>query len=92
MSISTPNYPPGTVMEVSEAFACDLDGRNVVMIPGVDRVTADHELVRRFPRHFRPVEPQTTYDVEAATDIPGERRVRSRPAVVARNKTVREEI
>ena len=84
MSIIHPEYSPDTVMEPIEPFAADLDGRNIVMVPSRDRVTADHELVRRYPTFFRPVEAagggEVKFSTEAATDNPGEHRARGRPA------------
>jgi hypothetical protein len=82
LSIIHPQYTPDTVMEPVEPFAADLDGRNIVMVPNRDRVTADHELVKRYPTFFRPVEGsggEVKYETEAASDNPGEHRARQRP-------------
>ncbi len=91
MSIIQPTYSPDTVMEPIEAFACDLDGRNQVMVPGRDRVTADHELVKRYPTFFRPIEAEgggiVKYQTEAATDNPGEQRARQRTARTTERET-----
>lgn len=50
------------------------------MVRGKDRVAAGHELVQKHPIYFKPISADMTYDIEEATDNPGEQRARRQPS------------
>jgi hypothetical protein len=78
-------YNPSQILEATESFATDDFGERITVHQGITRVTADHELAKRFPQYFRPVEEGLTYPpVEAATANPGE--IRARPSRASKGK------
>jgi hypothetical protein len=70
---------PSEVMEATENFVTDLNGEQVVILAGTTRVAADHELVKRYPDWFKPLE--LSYRSEDMTAEPGARRNRQRQPV-----------
>lgn len=62
------------VFVANTTFATQVDGTPVVVRKGRDRVRRGHELLRDHPGFFDPVDLEVTYDVEQATQAPGEKR------------------
>ena len=62
------------MFKATESFTANLlDGSSVIVNRDRSYYDEEHELVRRFPQFFKPVE-QPRPDVEQATREPGERR------------------
>lgn len=65
------------VMIAKRSFSCIIDGRQYTVRKGVDRVAADHELVKEHPDFFETADFTVTFPLtEAATANPGEKRGR----------------
>lgn len=60
-------------MIATETFRAVINGFSDLVTAGQTRVDADHELVRRYPERFAPVESERP-EVEQATSAPGEKR------------------
>lgn len=65
---------PDDVMVARESGSADIDGVETTFVKGVTRVRRDHPLAKAHPAFFQEVENSLTYEVEAATDDPGEKR------------------
>lgn len=55
----------------AKTFRAEIDGEDTLIREGIDRVDQHHELYRRFPENWKPIDES---DVEQATAAPGERR------------------
>lgn len=62
------------VYVATDTFATEINGVPQVIHEGITRVRAGHELLKRFPDWFAPVDTGVDYDVEQATAAPGEKR------------------
>ena len=56
------------------SFAAKVDGVDATFIAGKTIVREGHDILRRFGENFEPL--RVTYDIEQATDEPGELRNR----------------
>lgn len=57
-----------------DTFACEVDGENLFVHKGETRVRAGHKLLDIYPDAFELVGGAVQFDVEQATDAPGEKR------------------
>lgn len=73
------------MMVCVENFVADIDGTLFYGEQEKTRVDESHPVVKRMPRHFKPLE--ETYPVESATAAPGEKRAAPR---VSKKKTATE--
>jgi hypothetical protein len=58
---------PDQVLEATEGFVCELEGRRYFVQPGTTRVAASHILARTYPTRFRRVGNDLTYAEDATT-------------------------
>lgn len=63
---------PGQVFEAIESFTVEIDGVKHIVRADTTRVREGHPLLNGREHLFRPLTVQ--YDIEAATDAPGEAR------------------
>lgn len=56
------------LMIATESFSCDVNGQPINVVAGQTRVEERHELVKRFPEHFQPVD--AAPKIETATAAP----------------------
>lgn len=61
------------VYVATTGFACLIDGEEVRVAQG-ERVRAGHSLLKTHAENFKAVDVDIDYDVEQATQAPGERR------------------
>lgn len=62
------------VYVATESFNCEIDGVPQAFKRGVTRVRAGHEVLKRNPQYFEPVDNSVHFDVEQMTAAPGEKR------------------
>lgn len=67
-----PRKREGRIYTPKDSFIADIDGFPTPLVRNRDYVREGHELLRRFPDMFEPME--VTYEVEQATAAPGEKR------------------
>jgi len=63
---------PGQVFVAADSGALEFEGAMVVVHKGVTRVREGHELLRKYPDMFKPLD--VHYDVEDTTARPGAKR------------------
>jgi hypothetical protein len=73
----------GDIFVANETFTIELSGQPQVIHKGITRVRQGHELLKRAPQYFDPIDLSVQYDVEQATAEPGEKRAAA-PAQPAR--------
>jgi hypothetical protein len=81
---------PSQIMEATENFVCEINGERMMLFARESRVAASHPVVAAYPNRFRPIEENLAYTDEMATDNPGERRNRARPARAAQTVAAKE--
>ncbi len=69
-----PRIPAVDIYVAKETGAVELDGSPVMIQKGHTRVRQGHQLLKRYPEMFEPIDLFVHYDVEQATAAPGEKR------------------
>lgn len=68
------------VFVAKESGSAEVDGENVTFVKGVTRVRKGHKILEQLRQFFEPADEHLSYDVEAATAAPGEKRDDPAPA------------